>query len=95
MIIPIGHENLRGRRWPWVTTGIIVLCSVIFLVTNSPMDEQLAQPAQIRTATSQCHWRYLSRCAADARRVQIMPRVQVRARRHLLPNGKSRPKPFH
>jgi membrane associated rhomboid family serine protease len=46
MIIPIGHENLRGRRWPWVTTAIILLCSVIFLVTISPMDEQLAQLGQ-------------------------------------------------
>ena len=48
MIIPIGHENLRGRRWPWVTTAIIVLCSVIFLVTNSPMQEQMAQTGQVQ-----------------------------------------------
>jgi membrane associated rhomboid family serine protease len=46
MIIPIGHENLRGRRWPWVTTAIIVLCSAIFLVTNSPMQGQMLQMGQ-------------------------------------------------
>jgi membrane associated rhomboid family serine protease len=48
MIIPVGHENLRGRRWPWVTTAIILLCSAVFLVTNSPMQEQMAQTGQIQ-----------------------------------------------
>jgi membrane associated rhomboid family serine protease len=48
MIIPVGHENLRGRRWPWVTTVIIVLCSAIFLVTYSPMQEQMAQTGQVQ-----------------------------------------------
>ena len=43
MIIPIGHENLRGRRWPWVTTAIIALCTVVFLATNGPMQRELAQ----------------------------------------------------
>ena len=43
MIIPVGHENLRGRRWPWVTTAIILLCSAIFLFTISPMEEQMRQ----------------------------------------------------
>jgi membrane associated rhomboid family serine protease len=46
MIIPVGHENLRGRRWPWVTTAIIVLCSAIFLLTIGPMQEQMAQTSQ-------------------------------------------------
>jgi membrane associated rhomboid family serine protease len=48
MIIPVGHENLRGRRWPWVTTAIILLCSAIFLVTNSSMQEQMAQTGQVQ-----------------------------------------------
>jgi membrane associated rhomboid family serine protease len=48
MIIPVGHENLRGRRWPWVTTAIILLCSAVFLVTNGPMQEQMAQTGQIQ-----------------------------------------------
>ena len=46
MIIPIGHENLRGRRWPWVTTAIIVLCAGIFLATNSSMQQQMVQTSQ-------------------------------------------------
>src|SRR5580658_2212552 len=48
MIIPVGHENLRGRRWPWVTTVIIVLCSAVFLVTYGPMQEQMAQTGQVQ-----------------------------------------------
>ena len=41
MIIPIAHENLRGRRWPYITIGIIVLNTLVFLATTSPM--QLGQ----------------------------------------------------
>src|ERR1700691_4427055 len=48
MIIPVGHENLRGRRWPWVTTVIIVLCSAVFPVTYGPMQEQMAQTGQVQ-----------------------------------------------
>jgi membrane associated rhomboid family serine protease len=48
MIIPIGHENLRGRRWPWVTTAIIALCTVIFVATNGPMQKQLAETGQLQ-----------------------------------------------
>jgi membrane associated rhomboid family serine protease len=48
MIIPIGHENLRGRRWPWVTTAIIALCTVVFVATNGPMQRQLAETGQVQ-----------------------------------------------
>lgn len=48
MIVPVGHENLRGRRWPWVTTIIIVLCAGIFITTGSTMQEQMAQTGQIQ-----------------------------------------------
>jgi len=48
MIVPLSHENLRGRRWPWVTITIIALCSVIFLFTNGRMDRELAQTGTIR-----------------------------------------------
>jgi membrane associated rhomboid family serine protease len=34
VIFPLTHENMRGRRWPWITIGIIALNSVIFLYTN-------------------------------------------------------------
>lgn len=34
MLIPVAHENLRGRRWPYVTIAIIALNFVIFLGTN-------------------------------------------------------------
>ncbi len=67
MIVPVGHENLRGRRWPWVTTAIIVLCSVIFLATNGSMQEQMAQ-----TSKTELHLLLLMhsiRCTADWRGV--------------------------
>jgi len=43
MIIPLAHENLRGRRWPWVTTAIIAINFVVFLATNGPMNRELQQ----------------------------------------------------
>lgn len=43
MIIPLAHENQRGRRWPWVTIAIIAINFVVFLGTNSAMDRELQQ----------------------------------------------------
>jgi len=48
MIIPLAHENLRGRRWPWVTIAIIALNTVIFLATHDRMDQELAQTAPVQ-----------------------------------------------
>ena len=43
MIIPLAHEDLRGRRWPWVTIAIIALNALIFLGTHSPMERETQQ----------------------------------------------------
>ncbi len=50
MLIPVAHENLRGRRWPWVTIVIIGLNFLIFLCTIGPMNREQQQigRAQIR-----------------------------------------------
>jgi membrane associated rhomboid family serine protease len=40
MIIPIAHEDQRGRRWPYVTIAIIAINVVIFLFTNSRMQQE-------------------------------------------------------
>ncbi|MGC2333970.1 MAG: rhomboid family intramembrane serine protease [Candidatus Acidiferrales bacterium] len=45
MIIPLAHENLRGRRWPWVTIAIIAINFVVFLGTHNVMDQELQQIA--------------------------------------------------
>lgn len=47
MIIPIGHENMRGRRWPWVTIAIMAICTVVFLATNGAMQKQVAKTGHI------------------------------------------------
>jgi membrane associated rhomboid family serine protease len=46
MIIPIGHEDQRGRRWPWVTIVIIALNVVIFLATHDRMEAEGHQAGQ-------------------------------------------------
>jgi len=41
MIIPLAHENLRGRRWPWVTIAIIAINFIVFLGTNGTIEREL------------------------------------------------------
>jgi membrane associated rhomboid family serine protease len=47
MIFPLAHENLRGRRWPVITIGIIVLNTVIFLFTNGKMEQEMRQTSDV------------------------------------------------
>lgn len=47
MIFPLAHENLRGRRWPWITIGIILLNTVIFLFTHGQMEQEMAQTGRV------------------------------------------------
>jgi membrane associated rhomboid family serine protease len=34
MIIPLGHDSGEVRRQPWVTYGIILACTLVFLATQ-------------------------------------------------------------
>ncbi len=43
MLIPIGHENLRGRRWPYISIAIIALNLLVFLGTHWTIDSESAQ----------------------------------------------------
>jgi len=49
MLIPLGHENMRGRRWPVVTIAIIALNVFIFLGTHGSMDRQAPEMFEART----------------------------------------------
>ncbi|HET9400455.1 MAG TPA: rhomboid family intramembrane serine protease [Candidatus Acidoferrales bacterium] len=51
MLLPIGHDDLRGRRWPWVTIVIVALNALVFLGTHWRMDEENAQVAQVKIDT--------------------------------------------
>lgn len=48
MIIPIAHEDQRGRRWPWVTIVIIALNVVVFLFTHDRMEIEAREAGQIQ-----------------------------------------------
>ena len=48
MLIPIRHENMTARRWPVITLALIVLNTVIFLLTNSAVNQEAAQLAETR-----------------------------------------------
>jgi len=47
MLIPIGHENLRGRRWPYVSIAIIALNLLAFLGTNWTIEAESTQTREI------------------------------------------------
>ena len=48
MIIPIAHEDQRGRRWPYVTIAIIALNVVVFLFTHTQMEAEQHQAAELQ-----------------------------------------------
>jgi len=48
MIIPLNHENMQGRRWPYVTVGIIALNVICFLATHWTMDRESQQMGEVR-----------------------------------------------
>jgi membrane associated rhomboid family serine protease len=48
MLIPLRHENMRGRRWPVITFGIIALNIVIFLCTHGTIDRQEPELGQVK-----------------------------------------------
>ena len=48
MIIPLNHENMQGRRWPYVTIGIIALNAIAFLATHSTIDRETKEMGEVR-----------------------------------------------
>jgi membrane associated rhomboid family serine protease len=58
MIFPLSHENMRGRRAPWITIGLIALNSIIFLGTNGKMERQMEQTGVIEQQILYLNWLY-------------------------------------
>jgi membrane associated rhomboid family serine protease len=48
MFFPTGHENMRGRRWPVITIGLIALNVIVFLGTHWAIEEQAPKAAEAR-----------------------------------------------
>lgn len=40
MLFPIKHENMKARRWPLVTLGLILVNFAVFLCTHQAMEDQ-------------------------------------------------------
>ena len=40
MLLPIKHENMATRRWPVITIALIVINTVVFLFTNSAIEDE-------------------------------------------------------
>lgn len=48
MIIPLHHENMHGRRWPYVTIAIIALNTLFFVVTHGQLEQEAQHLAEAR-----------------------------------------------
>ncbi len=51
MLIPTGHENLQGRRWPWITIAIIVVNFLVFGLTYGNLEGQSLEANRIKDKT--------------------------------------------
>jgi len=40
VLFPIKHENMKARRWPFVTIGLILVNTLVFLGTHQAMEDQ-------------------------------------------------------
>jgi membrane associated rhomboid family serine protease len=48
VLIPLRHENMQGRRWPYITFAVIALNVLAFLFTNGPIKDQQPHRSQVR-----------------------------------------------
>src|SRR5690242_7053606 len=48
MIIPLNHENMHGRRWPYVTIGLIALNTIFFLATHGTIDREIHEIGEVQ-----------------------------------------------
>jgi membrane associated rhomboid family serine protease len=48
MLIPVAHENLRGRRWPYVSIVLIALNFFIFLFTIGTMRDDMQKSGEVQ-----------------------------------------------
>lgn len=48
MLLPLRHENMRSRRWPVITMGLIALNVLVFFGTHWRMEEGSHEFAVIR-----------------------------------------------
>jgi len=49
MLIPTGHENMKGRRWPVITIALIVINFVAFFGTHWRIEAEDTKVAEVRT----------------------------------------------
>ena len=48
MFIPLGHENMEGRRWPVISIALVILNFGIFLATRGQIEDENPQRAEVR-----------------------------------------------
>ena len=48
MIIPLNHENMHGRRWPYVTLAVIALNAIFFLATHWTIERETREMGEVQ-----------------------------------------------
>jgi membrane associated rhomboid family serine protease len=81
VIIPIGHDRSELRRQPWVSYGVILLCTAVFLA----MDTDAPDPSQERKAAlreAAAYWREHAYLVAD-------PAIRTEVAYDVMPNERT------
>lgn len=68
MLIPVTHENMRGRRWPYVTIAIILLNFLVFFGTHWKMEDERQNLVAVKV--------HILLMAATRPEVHMTPEVQ-------------------
>lgn len=85
MLIPTGHENLEGRRWPWVTIAIIVLNFLAFAFTHGRMEDEAMKIYQtkIRMVMLEAYHPYVEKPPAAAAMIERFKATQPKLWEHI------------
>ncbi len=68
MLIPVTHENLRGRRWPYITIAVILINLLAFLGTHWTLQRESQKLAAVKV--------HILLLAAMHPELQMTPEVQ-------------------
>src|SRR5260370_19787361 len=69
MLIPLGHENMEGRRWPVISIALVLLNVGIFLATRGQIHQENPQRTEVRA--------HLLILAATHPELSLPPNVEV------------------
>ena|SRR5579863_714330 len=68
MFLPIKHENMSARRWPVITLALIAINTVVFVLTNSAIEDDVPELSLVKS--------HIVLLAAEHPEVKMQPQAQ-------------------